>query len=216
MVREFVDLFDRWAESYDASVSGMDEEYKEVFENYGTILQEVATRVDGKVIEFGIGTGNLTKFVLAKTNDITGVEPSDKMREEAQKKLPDTEIVSGDFLNFPQPDKPVDAFISSYAFHHLTNEEKQTAANNYASLLKTGGKVVFADTMFMNEDHHKQIIRDAEKHQFFNLAQDLQTEYYTTLPKITSIFEEAGFDVSFRSMNKYVWILEATKLSTHE
>ncbi|MBU9710256.1 class I SAM-dependent DNA methyltransferase [Evansella tamaricis] len=213
MGREFVELFDRWAESYDSTVSGMDEEYKEVFENYGAILQNVANRVHGRIIEFGVGTGNLTKFILAKTDEYTGVEPSEKMRNAASEKLPNTKIISGDFINFPVPvtDQPVDAFVSSYAFHHLTDGEKQIAANKYGSLLKTGGKVVFADTIFMNGDHHGQMIRDAEKRHFFNLAEDLKTEYYTTIPTLTTIFENAGFDVSFQSMNKFVWILEATK-----
>ena len=211
MGREFVDLFNRWAETYDSTVSGTDEEYKEVFEGYGQILQEVANKVHGTVIEFGTGTGNLTEFLRVKTDNVMGVEPSDKMREEANKKLKGIDIVSGDFLDFPQPEKPVDAIVSSYAFHHLTDEEKRKAAYIYATILNTGGKVVFADTMFMNEDKKQEIIRDAKKRNFLSLAEDLQAEYYTTLPVMTSIFEDAGFEVSFTSMNKFVWIIEAAK-----
>ncbi|MDQ0253904.1 putative AdoMet-dependent methyltransferase [Evansella vedderi] len=215
MGREFVDLFNRWADTYDATVSGMDEEYKEVFEGYGQILQEVTERVNGRILEFGTGTGNLTKFLLAKPNtEVTGVEPSDKMREEAKKKLPDATILPGDFLQFPVPNEPVDAVVSTYAFHHLTDEEKLKAAKIYYELLKTGGKVVFADTMFMNEAYKEEVILQAKSNQFYNLAEDLQTEYYTTLPAMSSIFEEAGFEVKFDSMNKYVWILEATKRET--
>ena len=47
MGREFVDIFDGWADSYDASVSGKDPEYRDVFEGYETILNEVAKRVSG-------------------------------------------------------------------------------------------------------------------------------------------------------------------------
>ena len=32
MGREFVNIFDEWADSYDASVTGNDPEYKDVFE----------------------------------------------------------------------------------------------------------------------------------------------------------------------------------------
>lgn len=214
MGREFVDLFNRWAETYDSTVSGMDEEYKEVFEGYGQILQEVTTRVNGRILEFGTGTGNLTQFLLANPeNHVTGIEPSEKMRETAKKKLPKATIIEGDFLQFDVPAEPVDAIVSTYAFHHLTDKEKLTAAKMYYTLLKTGGKVVFADTMFMNEAYKQEIIQQAKENQFFNLAEDLQTEYYTTLPAMASIFEDAGFEVRFDSMNKYVWILEATKKS---
>lgn len=212
MGREFVDLINRWAETYDSTVTGMDKEYKEVFEGYGKILQEVTNRVKGKIIEFGTGTGNLTQFLLADPeNQVIAIEPSEKMREAAKQKMPEATIAAGDFLQFEVPAEPVDAIVSTYAFHHLTDEEKLVAAKMYYPLLKTGGKVVFADTMFMNEAYKAEVIEEAKGKQFLNLAQDLQTEYYTTLPAMASIFEDAGFEVRFDSMNKYVWILEATK-----
>ncbi|SDY79383.1 putative AdoMet-dependent methyltransferase [Evansella caseinilytica] len=211
MGREFVDLFNHWAETYDATVSGMDEEYKEVFEGYGTILQGVVEKIHGSVVEFGVGTGNLTRLLAAKADHVLGVEPSEKMREEAVKKLVAIDIVPGDFLHFPVPERPIDAIVSSYAFHHLTDEEKAKATSLYASLLNTGGKVVFADTMFTNKQQHQALIQEAIDRHFLNLATDLQTEYYTTIPILTSLFEEAGFSVSFTQMNKYVWMLEAVK-----
>ncbi|WP_096189309.1 class I SAM-dependent DNA methyltransferase [Evansella halocellulosilytica] len=207
---EFVDLFDRWAESYDQTVAGVDEEYKEVFEGYGQILNEVAKRSSGHILEFGVGTGNLSSLLLAKTDDFTGIEPSEKMRLIATKKLNHT-ILPGDFLHFPSLDKQVETIVSTYAFHHLTDEEKREAANLYSELLNTGHKVVFADTMFINDDAKNEIIIDAKKKDHLNLAEDLQTEYYTTIPMLTDIFEESNFDVSFQAMNTFVWILEATK-----
>ncbi|UCZ51906.1 class I SAM-dependent methyltransferase [Bacillus shivajii] len=210
MGTEFVELFDRWAESYDQTVAGIDEEYKEVFVGYGKILQEVANRSSGHIIEFGVGTGNLSSFLLSKADHYTGIEPSEKMRLIASKKL-DYEILSGDFLHFPLPEEEVQTIVSTYAFHHLTDDEKQQAANLYSKMLNSGHKVVFADTMFINEDEKQEIIQNAKEKRFLNLAEDLKTEYYTTIPFLTEIFEQANFEVSFQSMNKFVWILEATK-----
>ncbi|MEH7367452.1 SAM-dependent methyltransferase, partial [Priestia megaterium] len=34
---EFLDIFEKWANEYDASVSGKDEQYREVFRNYNEI-----------------------------------------------------------------------------------------------------------------------------------------------------------------------------------
>ncbi|PYZ92766.1 SAM-dependent methyltransferase [Salipaludibacillus keqinensis] len=212
MGTEFIDLFDQWADSYDATVEGQNDEYREVFRNYSDILKSVADKVSGKVIEFGSGTGNLTALLLARTTDVTGVEPSREMRRQAAKKWPEAKIVAGDFFQFPDDRESIDAFVSSYAFHHLTDDEKRKAVQLYASLLEKDGKVVFADTMFVDEHHHQQMIRKAEENHYVHLAEDLQTEYYTTIPKLKRMFENEGFEVNFSSLNQYVWILEAIKL----
>lgn len=41
MGREFLSLFDHWAESYDETVSGHDEQYEEVFRRYPAILKRL-------------------------------------------------------------------------------------------------------------------------------------------------------------------------------
>ncbi|TMW72987.1 class I SAM-dependent DNA methyltransferase [Alteribacter natronophilus] len=211
MGREFVDLFDRWAESYDDTVHGVDEEYKEVFLNYNTILQAVADSARGHVIEFGVGTGNLTSVLKAKGLRVTGVEPSGKMRDIAREKHPDVTIHEGDFLSHPAVERGADTYVSTYAFHHLTDEEKKEAANLYFRTLNRGGKVVFADTMFTDDTAKQRMIRRAENHQFYNLAEDLRTEYYTTIPVLSDIFREAGFEVEFTNLNPYVWLMSAVK-----
>ncbi|WP_026690121.1 class I SAM-dependent DNA methyltransferase [Alteribacter aurantiacus] len=211
MGREFVDLFDRWAESYDDTVHGIDEEYKEVFSNYNLILQAVANGAHGNAIEFGVGTGNLTGLLKSKGLSVTGIEPSSKMREISSKKHPSISVVDGDFLNYPTPDTGIDTFVSTYAFHHLTDEEKKEAVKQYSKSLNRGGKVVFADTMFIDDTAKQRMIKQAEKRGFYNLAQDLRTEYYTTIPYLSTIFQEAGFEIEFTSLNPYVWLLNAVK-----
>ncbi|MBO1914792.1 hypothetical protein J4G37_59445, partial [Microvirga sp. 3-52] len=46
---------------------------------------------------------------------------------------------------------------------------------------------------------------------FHNVADDLEREYYTTVPVLMDLFMKAGFDVACKQMNDYVWILNATK-----
>lgn len=65
MGREFISLFENWADSYDDTVVGHDLQYKEVFRNYDGILDDVVKRSGHQVIEFGVGTGNLTAKLLA-------------------------------------------------------------------------------------------------------------------------------------------------------
>lgn len=211
MGREFVDIFDGWADSYDASVSGKDPEYRDVFEGYETILSEVANRVSGTIIEFGTGTGNLTAKLLEAGFSVIGIEPNTKMLEVTAKRFPSINLVDGDLLEFDVQNENIDAFVSTYVFHHLTDDEKGIALKKYANLLSKNGKVVFADTVFLTEEaKHAQIAKERNRG-FLNVVEDLEREYYTTIPKLKELFIEAGFQVEFVKMNDYVWLMDATK-----
>ncbi|MBN6887788.1 putative AdoMet-dependent methyltransferase [Cytobacillus horneckiae] len=211
MGNEFIELFEEWAKTYDDTVTGHDEEYKDVFLYYDKLLQEVADRAEGNVLEFGPGTGNLTAKVVARGLSITGVEPSKSMREIAVVKLEGrANIINGDFMHFIV-DEQIDTIISSYAFHHLTDKEKAEAIELYGKLLPAGGKIVFADTMYENVEAYKKAIADATEKGYHNLAEDLQREYYTTIPILREMMVNNGFSVSFNRCNDFVWIMEGVK-----
>ncbi|AOH55802.1 SAM-dependent methyltransferase [Peribacillus muralis] len=212
MGREFLDLFEEWSKSYDDTVGGHDIEYQEVFKHYDKILDSVTKRAHGHVLEFGVGTGNLTERLLKEGLKVTGIEPSPAMREIAVGKLGNvTHIADGDFMDFPEPEQ-VDTIVSTYAFHHLTDEEKEKAIASYGKLQNTGGKIVFADTMYQSKEAHEQAISEATQAGFHNLAKDLQTEYYTTIPFLEKVLEAHGYTVNFERCNQFVWIMEAEKL----
>lgn len=209
MPEQFNELFDEWAESYDDTVHGSDIEYQEVFRNYESILQTITDRAHGVVIEFGVGTGNLTKNLLEKGLEVVGIEPSENMRKIAQQKLPNTKIIKGNFLSFPNQDKKVDTIVSSYAFHHLTDVEKEQAIRLYTDILKTDGKIVFGDTIFENDDAKEEAYLQAKNNNFHRLAGDLNSEFYTTIPKMKRILNSHRFTTSFEQINDFVWIMEA-------
>ncbi|HWO74741.1 MAG TPA: class I SAM-dependent methyltransferase [Bacillus sp. (in: firmicutes)] len=211
MGREFLDIFAEWADSYDQTVSGHDPQYMEVFSNYNQILEEVANRAISTVLEFGVGTGNLTQVLLQKGLKVTGVEPSKEMRQIALQKLPSfVEINEGDFLTFPMQEG-IQSIVSTYAFHHLTDEEKEKAFRIYSSMLDKGQKIVFADTMFESEQIFTTMIEDAKQKGYNRLAGDLLSEYYTTIPKLKDMVTSAGFSADFKQLNQFVWIMEAIK-----
>ena len=211
MGREFDELFKEWAPTYDDTVMGNDVEYREVFRSYDQILDEVASRAAGTVLEFGVGTGNLTKRLIDWGYNVYGIEPSEEMRLIATEKIRGIRVKDGDFIDFPEMSEPINTIVSSYAFHHLTDLEKDKAISIYADMLKLGDKIVFADTVFENEQVKLKIINASRSKGYFNLVRDLETEYYSTIPLLGQMFKNNGFDVSFKQMNDFVWIIEAIK-----
>lgn len=81
-----------------------------------------------------------------------------------------------------------------------------------SKLLHPGGKIVFADTMYPSKQDHEQAVQQAKDSGFLNLATDLATEYYPTIPFLQKVFETNGFTVSFERCNSFVWIVEAEKV----
>ncbi|MBS8263655.1 class I SAM-dependent methyltransferase [Mesobacillus boroniphilus] len=211
MGREFIPLFDEWAEFYDETVAGDDAEYKEVFEKYDDILDIVAKKSKGTVLEFGVGTGNLTEKLIGLGREVYAVEPSKLMREKTKARFMNLNLYDGDFIQFPNPPGKVDSIVSTYAFHHLTDDEKDSAIKLYSDMLEEGGKIVFADTAFLDEKDRQERHRIVKGQGYENLLQDLQSEYYTTLDVLKVIFERHGFQVKFEKLNTYVWLMEAVK-----
>ncbi|WP_053217105.1 class I SAM-dependent DNA methyltransferase [Virgibacillus senegalensis] len=211
MGREFIDLFNEWAGSYDETVTGHDPQYRAVFDKYDTILEEVTRHSSGNVLEFGVGTGNLSKKLLDAGHKVIGVEPSQAMREATAKKFPDLQVLDGDFLSYPELEIPISTVVSTYAFHHLTDEEKGRAIGGFKELLPAGGKIVFADTAYQNEEAKQQIHQRAKQNGYEDLLYDLTTEYYPMLDVLQTLFEENGFYVTFKQMNQFVWLMIAEK-----
>jgi len=210
MTIRFMDVFTEWAASYDDAVTGHDPQYKDVFLRYDEILDAVAERAMTPVTEFGAGTGNLTGRLLARGIDVTAVEPSPEMREILIDKIKDVNVQDGHFLSFEA--EGTNSFVSTYAFHHLTDTEKGEAIGLMADILPVGGKIVYADTMFLTEQERLDVIREAREKQFDALADDLEGEYYTIIPVVQELFEKQGFNVSFERQNKFVWLVEAEKM----
>ena len=211
------ELFDAWAPVYDKTVYDPDNEYREVFENYEAILNEICNIISGNkkgiTLEIGTGTGNLAKKLFDNNFRSICIEPSGEMRLIAEEKLPSSIILDGNFLNIPFSFK-VDNIVSSYAFHHLTYDEKIECIKYLDGFLKDHGKLIIADTMFNSPRYKEELLKHVEDSKTFNLLNDLNTEYYEYLDDIFRLFKDLNYTIEHKQMNKYVWIIVASKKTT--
>ena len=206
-------LFDDWADNYDETIYDTNSEYEEVFRNYNEILNETVKHISkypgAKLVDIGAGTGNLTSVAAKAGYSVIGLEPNSKMLDIAASKYPNIQFLSGTFLSLPIDDNSADAIISSYAFHHLTDEEKLQAVKLLKSKLKADGTIIITDTMYDSLKTKDALIKEAYYNKHVSLANDLETEFYPVIDDLTEIFESQGFNVSYQQMNKFVWILTA-------
>lgn len=96
------------------------------------------------VLEIGVGTGRLAVRVAPLCGEFYGVDISSKTIERAKENLAEFEnvrLTCADFLSY-KFDRKFDVIYSSLTFMHI--EEKQTAINKVAALLKDDGKFVLS------------------------------------------------------------------------
>lgn len=96
------------------------------------------------VLEIGVGTGRLAVRVAPLCGQFCGIDISPKTIERAKENLAEyrnVDLICADFLSY-KFDRKFDVIYSSLTFMHI--EEKQTAINKVAALLKDGGKFVLS------------------------------------------------------------------------
>lgn len=210
---EFMELFDQWAPTYDQTVFAPTP--ADGFEEYEQVLARVA-RLAGAgpgmaVADIGAGTGNLTAVLRRAGARATAVEPSEAMRRVARAKLGDVAVLDGQFLSLPLESESQDAVVSTYAFHHLTDADKERGAREMLRVLKPGGRVVLGDVAWANEEARLAMIRRFEAESKPHLVKEIEDEYYPTIGLLTSVFAVQSCSVYVEQLTDWVWVLVANK-----
>ncbi len=153
------ELFENWAEGYDAAVQGTD---TFPFAGYEEVLQEILRRAAPepgmRVLDVGTGTGNLAAVFLDRGCEVWGIDSSKRMLEKAAEKYPQAHFVEADLrdelLNaFPHP---FDRIVSAYVLHEFDLPTKVNVLGRLvANHLAPGGYVVVGDITFPTTEAHE-------------------------------------------------------------
>ena len=131
------------------------------------------------------------------------------MSEICRQKYPDITVMPGHFLDIPLPPQSVDLIVSSYAFHHLTPEEKEESVLEMKRVLKPGGRIVIADMMFRNAAERERIEREYRKAGKDEIPEEYAEEYPGYVDDLRDAFTTAGFTFRDEQMTESVWIISA-------
>ena len=117
------------------------------------ILAAARLRPGDTIVDLGCGTGLVALDAAESGARVIGVDASaemlERLRSSAQARgLDGLSLVYGDMRRIPLPDASVDAVVSCYAFHHLTDDGKELACAEAFRVLRPGGRFVTVDMMF--------------------------------------------------------------------
>ncbi|MGD9118514.1 MAG: class I SAM-dependent methyltransferase, partial [Dehalococcoidia bacterium] len=203
--------FNDWAKSYDEDVYDTTRPDQFTFQDYDRVLDTIVEYCDlphntcTRILDIGIGTGNLARRFLHSGIPITGIDPSTGMMETCRRKFPDIALMPGHFLDIPLPPQSIGLIVSSYAFHHLTASEKERSVGIMKNVLSPGGRIIIADLMFWNEAERQRIERS-----YFEAGRpEVPAEYAGEFPgyfeDLVAAFSSVGFTVDGEQLTQAVW-----------
>ncbi|MTI71348.1 MAG: methyltransferase domain-containing protein [Firmicutes bacterium] len=201
--------FDTWSKTYDETVKN-DPSSLKIYENYEKILNntfKTATKdktKDIKILDIGVGTGNLSKLFLERGYDILGLDQSREMLNVAKNKFPNLKLRPGDFLKIPFENNSFDIIVSTYAFHHLNNEEKKVAIKEMINVLNKNGRIVIGDLMFEDDKEKEKIMKSLSKEEIY----EIEDEYYSNIKFLEREFKSYGKKLEKVRIDKFNFIIE--------
>ena len=196
-----VRLFDTWAQRYDASLASTDGDFP--FDGYERILDAVVALADVKpgmrILDLGIGTGNLAQRFVQQDCAVWGVDFSTEMLAKARVKLPQVHLVQANLLvEWPidiQP--PFDRIVAAYVLHEFTLENKIAVLRRAVPYLVPNSIIVIADIAFPTI-----AIREATIQRIYGNTWD-DDEWYWAADEAIAACENVGLHTTYRQMSPY-------------
>jgi len=192
-------LFDTWAENYDDDIASSGGAFP--FDGYRDVLDEVLTLADVepgmRVLDLGIGTGNLAARFVRQGCDVWGVDFSSEMIARARAKLPQIHLIQADLLGgWPtELQLPFERIVSAYVLHEFDLDTKLSILLRLSrGHLTRGGSIVVGDIAFPTVQARERA------HQEWAELWD-EDEHYWAADETRSACKQAGLQVAYRQVS---------------
>jgi putative AdoMet-dependent methyltransferase len=162
------------------------------------VVQQAQITSSSRVLELGSGTGNLSELI-ASCGELVSVDVSENMEAIATRKvrhLANRRFIKADILEaFSQELGKFDAVISTYAVHHLTDQEKRRLFALVFDHLLPGGAAVFGDLMVQNGSEKEEKIQQYLVKGDRATAEAISEEFFWSLGSAIADLTRLGFKV---------------------
>jgi len=191
-----VDLFDRWAETYDRSVGADSFPLAGYDDILDTIVRLAEIEPDHCSLDVGIGTGALAERIAASGCALWGIDFSEEMLKRARAKLPAARLLRANLLeSWPEglPNR-FDRVVSAYVFHEFADGVKVRLIEDLAGRVALDGRIVIGDVAFPDARALDECRRA------WRTAWD-EAEHYWTAESMQRVLEDAGFAVKYEQVS---------------
>lgn len=110
-----------------------------------------------RILDAGCGSGRILAHLISngvQPSNITGVDISREMLDEAKKKLPEVKLMQADLTEANLPANHFDLITAAMVFHYLDEEGLKRAMANFYKWLKNDGILFYVTT------HPMRIVND--------------------------------------------------------
>ncbi|VEP14761.1 putative enzyme [Hyella patelloides LEGE 07179] len=108
-------------------------------------LQNLEITIDTKVLDLCCGCGQTTKFLVQKSNLVTGLDISPVSLQRAAKNVPEAKYVEGLAQDMPLASSSIDIVHTSSALHEMTTTELEQIFSEVYRILESGGIFTLID-----------------------------------------------------------------------
>ena len=150
-------------------------------------LDRFAERVAGQghVVELGAGPGHVAAYLQGRGVDVSALDLSSAMVDEAKRLFPGLQAVVGDMLELPYANGSLAGVVAFYSIIHFSDEQLELAFKEMARVLRTGGYVALAFHVGDEVIHREQwwdmpVVLDAR---------------FLPVELVTRLLEEGGLEV---------------------
>jgi len=187
-------IFERWAETYDQSV----QTNEGMFASYNLVIDEIVRSAQAtagmRVLELGIGTGNVAQAFLTLGCEVWGVDFSPAMLAKARLKLPQVKLIQMDLTgDWPETlQQRFDRIVASFVLHEVDLATKIRLLQRLVEQhLVDQGIIVIGDVAFPTAEIRRQ--SGAESWD--------EDEYYWAADETIAACAGTGLEVTFKQVS---------------
>ena len=150
------------------------------------ILRRFSREIGDKesVWDFGCGPGQTTKYLKDLGIEISGLDLSEKILEQARTTHPEINFRKGNILELEFDDDSIDGVVAFYAIVHFTEEQVEIAFREAFRVLQPGGLFLFTYHIGEETIHIEE---------FLGKKINIDFMFFTT-DFISSCLEKNGFE----------------------
>lgn len=150
-------------------------------------LDRFAERVaEGHVVELGAGPGHVAAYLQARGVDISALDLSSAMVDEAKRLFPGLQAVVGDMLDLPYVNGSLSGVIAFYSIIHFSDAQLEQAFKEMARVVRIGGYVALAFHVGDETVHREQ---------WWDMPVVLDSRFLP-VDLVTRLLAKAGLEVS--------------------